>query len=229
MVLPDFRTNLLFALLQDLYQSPSCWIFGIAQELLLSLRKPKESPGPSGFRGRVQSVTKTRGQAYSSFQEPRSSRWSIVLTALEDGKCLELAIVLMYGIKGQDKDLSKVRGSVQVLELCLQSAQSCLSELKLWGLFYQLLCATSQGAQDEANVVAVQSSQKSLKSQPVLKARRMCSAQRHHQQSLTEGSITLQVKIFVFLLCLPSKNLMAICFSSVLMIDFSWMLGWELF
>lgn len=206
-------------------------MFGIAQELLLSLRKPKENPRPSGFRGRVQSVTKTRGQAYFSFQEPRSSLWNIVLTALEDGKCLEAAIVLMCGIKGQDKgkDLSKVRGSIQVLELCLQSAQSCLSELKLWGFFYHLLCATSQRAQEKANVVAIQSSEKSLKSQPVLRARRMCSAQRHHQQSLTEGSITLQVKIFVFLLCLPSKNLMAIWFSSVLMIDFSWMLGWELF
>lgn len=92
----------------------------------------------------------------------------------------------------------------------------------------QLLGSASQGAQDKVNVVAIQSSEKSLKAQPVLEARRMCSAQRHHQQSLTEGSIALQVKIFVFLLCLPSKDLTAVWFSSVLMIDFSWMLGWEL-
>lgn len=65
------------------------------------------------------------------FPNPQSSQWSIVLTALEDGKCLESAIALMCAVKGQTravhgKDLVKVRVSIQVLELCLQSAQSCL-------------------------------------------------------------------------------------------------------
>lgn len=46
-------------------------------------------------------------------------------------KCLELAIVLICAVRGRTravhgKGLSRVRGSKQVLELCLQGAQSCL-------------------------------------------------------------------------------------------------------
>lgn len=236
-VLPLFRMNLLFTPFQDLYQSPSAGFMGLHKScfcLSENQRKAQVQVASGvGFKEWPKPEVK-HGDNVSLFLFPKPPKFTVkhCPDCFRGWKVLGIgksADVCSEGAdKDHGKDLSKVRGSIQVLELCLQSAQSCLW-IKTLGFCNASYCVQPhKGLRIKQMLLLYNLLKKILKSQSVLKARRMCSAQRHHQQSLTEGSITLQVKI-VFLLCLPSKNLTAIWFSSVLMIDFSWMLGWELF
>lgn len=164
------------------------------------------------------------------------------MTALEawlhDVKCLELAILLLYASKGARQGQLIARISLRwittkllwdlLARQLLESNQGCLPEWKTWGFCNACYCLQPcKGLGIKKMLLLYNPLKKSLE-----------AAWRRGECALfnittsrvcTEGSITLQVKIFVFLLCLPSKNLTAIWFSSVLVIDFSWMLGWELF